>query len=396
MQQLQEQIKNMASEYFEDIRTCRRYIHRHPELSFFEKETAAFIQQKLTEYHIPFEANIAGNGIVAIIAGKNPSKKTIALRADIDALPITEANDVAYASSNKGVMHACGHDAHTASLLGAGRILNNLRDAFEGTVKLIFQPAEEKLPGGAKLMIEAGVLNNPNVDAIIAQHVFTPFKVGTVAYCFGTAMASTDELYITIHGKGGHGAYPQDTIDPVMISAQLLVALQQVVSRTVSPFQPAVLSFGKVIADGATNVIPDKAYLEGTFRALDETVRADAHKKIVEIATHIAEAFGARAEVRIEKGYPVLHNDEALTRRSYDRAVAYLGQENVIITTPRMGAEDFAYYSREIPACFYRLGTGNPEKGIVSNIHTPTFDIDEDALKIGMGLMAWHAIGELL
>ena len=396
MQQLQEQIKNMASEYFEDIRTCRRYIHRHPELSFFEKETAAFIQQKLTEYHIPFEANIAGNGIVAIIAGKNPSKKTIALRADIDALPITEANDVVYASSNKGVMHACGHDAHTASLLGAGRILNNLRDAFEGTVKLIFQPAEEKLPGGAKLMIEAGVLNNPNVDAIIAQHVFTPFKVGTVAYCFGTAMASTDELYITIHGKGGHGAYPQDTIDPVMISAQLLVALQQVVSRTVSPFQPAVLSFGKVIADGATNVIPDKAYLEGTFRALDETVRADAHKKIVEIATHIAEAFGARAEVRIERGYPVLHNDEALTRRSYDRAVAYLGQENVIITTPRMGAEDFAYYSREIPACFYRLGTGNPEKGIVSNIHTPTFDIDEDALKIGMGLMAWHAIGELL
>lgn len=396
MQQLQEQIKNMASEYFEDIRTCRRYIHRHPELSFFEKETAAFIQQKLTEYHIPFEANIAGNGIVAIIAGKNPSKKTIALRADIDALPITEANDVAYASSNKGVMHACGHDAHTASLLGAGRILNNLRDAFEGTVKLIFQPAEEKLPGGAKLMIEAGVLNNPNVNAIIAQHVFTPFKVGTVAYCFGTAMASTDELYITIHGKGGHGAYPQDTIDPVMISAQLLVALQQVVSRTVSPFQPAVLSFGKVIADGATNVIPDKAYLEGTFRALDETVRADAHKKIVEIATHIAEAFGARAEVRIEKGYPVLHNDEALTRRSYDRAVAYLGQENVFITTPRMGAEDFAYYSREIPACFYRLGTGNPEKGIVSNIHTPTFDIDEDALKIGMGLMAWHAIGELL
>ncbi|HNA56693.1 MAG TPA: M20 family metallopeptidase [Chitinophagales bacterium] len=396
MQQLQEQIKNMASEYFEDIRTCRRYIHRHPELSFFEKETAAFIQQKLTEYHIPFEANIAGNGIVAIIAGKNPSKKTIALRADIDALPITEANDVVYASSNKGVMHACGHDAHTASLLGAGRILNNLRDAFEGTVKLIFQPAEEKLPGGAKLMIEAGVLNNPNVDAIIAQHVFTPFKVGTVAYCFGTAMASTDELYITIHGKGGHGAYPQDTIDPVMISAQLLVALQQVVSRTVSPFQPAVLSFGKVIADGATNVIPDKAYLEGTFRALDETVRADAHKKIVEIATHIAEAFGARAEVRIEKGYPVLHNDEALTRRSYDRAVAYLGQENVFITTPRMGAEDFAYYSREIPACFYRLGTGNPEKGIVSNIHTPTFDIDEDALKIGMGLMAWHAIGELL
>ncbi|HMZ90005.1 MAG: amidohydrolase [Chitinophagales bacterium] len=396
MQQLQEQIKNMASEYFEDIRTCRRYIHRHPELSFFEKETAAFIQQKLTEYHIPFEANIAGNGIVAIIAGKNPSKKTIALRADIDALPITEANDVVYASSNKGVMHACGHDAHTASLLGAGRILNNLRDAFEGTVKLIFQPAEEKLPGGAKLMIEAGVLNNPNVNAIIAQHVFTPFKVGTVAYCFGTAMASTDELYITIHGKGGHGAYPQDTIDPVMISAQLLVALQQVVSRTVSPFQPAVLSFGKVIADGATNVIPDKAYLEGTFRALDETVRADAHKKIVEIATHIAEAFGARAEVRIEKGYPVLHNDEALTRRSYDRAVAYLGQENVFITTPRMGAEDFAYYSREIPACFYRLGTGNPEKGIVSNIHTPTFDIDEDALKIGMGLMAWHAIGELL
>ena len=387
----------------QDLISWRRHLHANPELSNREYNTMQYILDVLAPLNLKIEKGAAKTGVIAVLETGKPGP-IVGLRADIDALPVKERVKLSFASKVEteyegktvGVMHACGHDAHTASLLGAGRILNNLRDAFEGTVKLIFQPAEEKLPGGAKLMIEAGVLNNPNVDAIIAQHVFTPFKVGTVAYCFGTAMASTDELYITIHGKGGHGAYPQDTIDPVMISAQLLVALQQVVSRTVSPFQPAVLSFGKVIADGATNVIPDKAYLEGTFRALDETVRADAHKKIVEIATHIAEAFGARAEVRIEKGYPVLHNDEALTRRSYDRAVAYLGQENVFITTPRMGAEDFAYYSWEIPACFYRLGTGNPEKGIVSNIHTPTFDIDEDALKIGMGLMAWHAIGELL
>ncbi len=390
-----EKIKQLAQENFEEIRACRRHIHQHPELSFQEFETAKFIQQKLTEYGIPFTANIAKTGIVAIVEGKNPSSKTIALRADMDALPILEQNNNEYTSQNKGVMHACGHDAHTACLLGAGKILQTLKNEFEGSVKLIFQPSEEKLPGGASEMIKAGVLENPQVEGIIGQHVFTPFKVGTVAFCFGNMMASTDEIYITIKGKGGHGAYPQDTKDPVMMAAQMLVAMQQVVSRTVSPFQPAVLTFGKVIANGATNIIPDEVYLEGTFRAMDETVRSAAHQQIKEIAKNTVAAFGGTVDVNIAIGYPVLTNNDALTQRSYDRAVAYLGKENVIITTPRMGAEDFAFYSQKVPACFYRLGTGNPDKGITSNIHTPTFNIDENALVTGMGLMAFHALGEL-
>lgn len=390
-----EKIKQLAQENFEEIRACRRHIHQHPELSFQEFETAKFIQQKLTEYGIPFTANIAKTGIVAIVEGKNPSSKTIALRADMDALPILEQNNNEYTSQNKGVMHACGHDAHTACLLGAGKILQTLKNEFEGSVKLIFQPSEEKLPGGASEMIKTGVLENPQVEGIIGQHVFTPFKVGTVAFCFGNMMASTDEIYITIKGKGGHGAYPQDTKDPVMMAAQMLVAMQQVVSRTVSPFQPAVLTFGKVIANGATNIIPDEVYLEGTFRAMDETVRSAAHQQIKEIAKNTVAAFGGTVDVNIAIGYPVLTNNDALTQRSYDRAVAYLGKENVIITTPRMGAEDFAFYSQKVPACFYRLGTGNPDKGITSNIHTPTFNIDENALVTGMGLMAFHALGEL-
>lgn len=390
-----EKIKQLAQENFEEIRACRRHIHQHPELSFQEFETAKFIQQKLTEYGIPFTANIAKTGIVAIVEGKNPSSKTIALRADMDALPILEQNNNEYTSQNKGVMHACGHDAHTACLLGAGKILQTLKNEFEGSVKLIFQPSEEKLPGGASEMIKAGVLENPQVEGIIGQHVFTPFKVGTVAFCFGNMMASTDEIYITIKGKGGHGAYPQDTKDPVMMAAQMLVAMQQVVSRAVSPFQPAVLTFGKVIANGATNIIPDEVYLEGTFRAMDETVRSAAHQQIKEIAKNTVAAFGGTVDVNIAIGYPVLTNNDALTQRSYDRAVAYLGKENVIITTPRMGAEDFAFYSQKVPACFYRLGTGNPDKGITSNIHTPTFNIDENALVTGMGLMAFHALGEL-
>lgn len=390
-----EKIKQLAQENFEEIRACRRHIHQHPELSFQEFETAKFIQQKLTEYGIPFTANIAKTGIVAIVEGKNPSSKTIALRADMDALPILEQNNNEYTSQIKGVMHACGHDAHTACLLGAGKILQTLKNEFEGSVKLIFQPSEEKLPGGASEMIKAGVLENPQVEGIIGQHVFTPFKVGTVAFCFGNMMASTDEIYITIKGKGGHGAYPQDTKDPVMMAAQMLVAMQQVVSRAVSPFQPAVLTFGKVIANGATNIIPDEVYLEGTFRAMDETVRSAAHQQIKEIAKNTVAAFGGTVDVNIAIGYPVLTNNDALTQRSYDRAVAYLGKENVITTTPRMGAEDFAFYSQKVPACFYRLGTGNPDKGITSNIHTPTFNIDENALVTGMGLMAFHALGEL-
>ena len=395
MAELKERIQQLAESNFAEIQSCRHHLHRNPELSFEEYQTAAFIQQKLTEYGIPFTAGVAGTGVIAWIEGKNPGKKTIALRADMDALPIHETNQTDYTSQKPGVMHACGHDVHTSCLLGAGKILFALLDSFEGTVKLIFQPAEEKLPGGAHVLIKEGVLENPKVESIIGQHVFNPFKVGTVAFCFGTMMASTDEIYITITGKGGHGAYPHETKDPVLMAAHLLVAFQQIVSRSITPFQPAVLSFGKIIANGATNVIPNEVKLEGTFRAMDEQVREQAHRDIVHMAKHVVEGFGGTVDVRIEKGYPVLKNDDQLTQRCYDRAVAYLGQENVLITTPRMGAEDFAFYSQQIPATFYRLGTGNPDKGITAQIHTSGFDIDERALVIGMGMMAWHAVGEL-
>jgi len=393
---LLEKIKNLSGEYFEEIRSCRRHLHQHPELSFDEHNTSSFICSKLDAYGIPYQKGIAKTGIVAIIEGKNPGAGVFALRGDMDALPIHELNEVAYKSQNEGIMHACGHDAHTSCLLGAGKILNTLHNDFDGTVKLIFQPSEEKLPGGAKVMIDEGVLQNPDVKGIIGQHVFTPFKAGTVAFCFGTMMASTDEIYIRVIGKGGHGAYPHETKDPVMMAAQMLVTLQQVVSRTFSPFEPIVLTFGKIIANGATNVIPDEVYIEGTLRAMNETLRMKAHEKIEQVAKGVVEGLGGKLDLTILKGYPVLKNDQALTQRSFDRSVAYLGKENVIETTPRMGAEDFAFFSQKIPACFYRLGTGNPEKGITSMIHTPTFDIDEEALITGMGLMAWHAVGELM
>lgn len=387
------EIQNLAEKYFAEIRSIRRHLHQHPELSFEEYNTSAFVAEKLQAFGIPFTSGIAKTGIVGIIQGKAPGK-TIALRADMDALPITEANDVDYKSQNVGVMHACGHDVHTACLLGAAKILFTLKDTFNGTIKLVFQPSEERLPGGANEMINAGVLENPQVEYMFGQHVFTPYKVGTLAFCPGKMMASTDELYITIHGKGGHAAYPHQLIDPVVISAQIISALQQLVSRSTVPVDPAVISIGKVIANGATNVIPDSVYMEGTLRAMDADVRSMLQKKIRTTISGIAEAMGGKAEVDIQIGYPPLVNDTALTERSIANAKEYLGAENVFIAEPRMGAEDFAFYSQKVPACFYRLGTGNPDKGITSNIHTPTFNIDEDAIKIGMGFMAFNALKE--
>ncbi len=396
MSDVLQNVKQLSDNYFNEIKNCRQYLHQHPELSFEEYKTSEYICNQLSSYNIIFQKGIAKTGVVGLIEGRNPSKKTIALRADMDALPITEKNNVAYKSLNDGVMHACGHDVHTACLLGAAKILNECRNEFEGSVKLIFQPSEEKYPGGASVMIKENVLENPKVESIIGQHVFTPFEVGKVAFCFGKMMASTDEIYITIKGKGGHGAYPHETKDPVAMAAQIIVSLQQVVSRMISPMQPCVLSFGKVVANGATNIIPDEVYLEGTIRALDEHVRSQALEAIIKITKNIADAFGGTANVKIIDGYPVLSNDPHLTRRAFDRAIEYLGRENVLETTARMGAEDFSFYSQLIPACFYRLGTGNPSKGITSFMHTPTFDIDEDAMRTGMGLMAWQAIGELI
>lgn len=392
---LLEPIRSLARQYHPSIVSCRRHLHQHPELSFQEFETQRFVEERLKEFGITDFKRMANTGVVALLKGKNPDKRTVALRADMDALPIVEANEVDYKSKNTGVMHACGHDVHTSSLLGAARILHELRDRFEGTVKLIFQPGEEKLPGGASLMIKEGVLENPKPASVIGQHVMPQIPAGKVGFRKGLYMASTDELYVTVHGKGGHGAMPHLNIDPVMITAQILVALQQIVSRFAKPSLPTVLSFGKVIANGATNVIPDKVCLEGTFRTLNEEWRDEAHRRMKHMAEQIAESMGGRCEFEIRRGYPFLVNDEDLTDRSRRWAEEYVGKENVEDLEIWMAAEDFAFYSQQAKACFYRLGVRNEAKGITSSVHTPTFDIDESALETGMGLMAWLAIREL-
>ena len=393
---MKEKIKQLASRFHAEIVEIRRHLHSHPELSFKEVETGKFIASKLASYGIRHEHGWGENGVVAYIEGKNPSSKTIALRADIDALPITEANDVSYKSQNQGVMHACGHDVHSASLLGAARILHELRSEFEGTIKLIFQPAEERLPGGASILIAEGVLENPAPVNIIGQHVLPALATGKVGFRPGMFMASADELYVTVRGKGGHGAVPNDAIDPVLITSHTVVALQQIVSRNANPIVPTVVTFGKINSTGgSTNVIPNEVKMEGTFRTMDEEWRARAHGLMKKMAETLAESMGGSCDFHIEKGYPFLKNDEELTLRSRQFAIEFLGAENVVDLPMRMTAEDFSYYSQVIPACFYRLGTGNVAKGITSPIHTDRFDVDEDCLLTGMGLMSWLAVKEV-
>ncbi|MDX1628325.1 MAG: M20 family metallopeptidase [Fulvivirga sp.] len=388
-------IKQLANAYLKDTIAVRRHLHQHPELSYQEYETAKYVAQQLREIGLEPKEGVAETGLTAVIKGKNPDKKTIALRADMDALPIRESNDVPYKSKKEGVMHACGHDAHTASLLGASRILHEVRDQFEGSVKLIFQPGEEKNPGGASLMIKAGALKDPSPVNIHGQHVMPLIPVGKVGFRPGMYMASADEIYLTIKGKGGHAAVPELLTDTVLIASHIIVAMQQIISRNANPKTPTVLSFGKVEAQGATNIIPDEVTVAGTFRAMDEEWRAKAHKLITHMAESIAKGMGAECEVEISKGYPYLENNPELTAKSRKAAEDYLGKENVVDLPLWLGAEDFSYYSHEIPACFYRLGTRNEAKGITSYVHTPTFDIDENALEIGAGLMAWIALNEL-
>ncbi|NOS90876.1 MAG: amidohydrolase [Cyclobacteriaceae bacterium] len=388
------QIQRLSREYANEAISFRRHLRAHPELSYQEENTATFITDKLISFGLT-PVRMATTGVVALIEGKNPAKKTIALRADTDALPIAELNKVDYRSTQPGVMHACGHDVHTSSLLGTAKILNQLRNEFEGTIKLIFQPGEEKNPGGASIMIREGVLENPAPQAIIGQHVFPLLPVGKIGFREGKYMASSDEIYLKVIGKGGHGATPELTIDPVVIASHIIIALQQVISRNASPKQPTVLTFGKITANGATNIIPDEVNIAGTFRALDEKWRSEGLKRIQKMAESIAEGMGGKCEVDIHHGYPYLENNPALTQRIKQAAAEYVGAENVVDIDLTLGSEDFAYYSQIIPASFYRLGTRNESKGITSYVHTPTFDIDEDALTIAPGLMAWMAIAEL-
>jgi len=388
------EIKKAAEAISEQVIANRRHLHANPELSFHEYQTFAFVKEQLDKMGIAWQ-RVADTGVVGIIKGEKQSGKVIALRADMDALPITEANDVAYKSKNDGIMHACGHDVHTSSLLGVAALLQSMKSNFGGTVKLIFQPAEEKLPGGASLMIKEGVLTNPVPLAVIGQHVMPSLPAGKIALRKGKHMASMDELFVTVKGKGGHGAQPHQNIDPVLITAHIIVALQQVVSRMSNPHMPTVLSFGKQIANGAINVIPDEVYMEGTFRTMDEKWRDEAHDRIKRMAEGIAESMGGTCEFKIVRGYPFLVNEEVLAQQVNDFAIEYLGKENVEEADIWMAAEDFAYYSQATDACFYLLGVGNKEKGITSSLHTPTFNVDETAIKTSVGLMTYIALKQL-
>lgn len=404
MQQPLDTIKSLAASITGEVIGIRRHLHQHPELSFEEYKTSAFVCAVLDKHGISYTKGIVKTGIVALIEGKNPGVKTILLRADLDALPIEEKNEVAYRSQNPGVMHACGHDVHTASVLGTAVILNQLKDQFEGTVKVMFQPGEEVLPGGSSLMIKEGVLNNPAVDLALAQHVFPSMETGKVGFRKGMYMASTDELHITITGKGGHAAMAGEYNNPLMVAAHIITEIerqfpftidQEGVARNTKNNIPTVIAFGKLEAKGATNVIPESVYMAGTFRTMQEDWRREVKQQIAQIINDVCSKYHAQANINIIDGYPFLVNDEQITECCKQSALEYLGAENVEDLPLRMTAEDFAYVSQQVPSCFYRLGTGNKAKGITSGVHTATFDIDEKALEISTGLMAWVAIRNL-
>lgn len=385
---LKQTIQQLAAKYKEEFIQVRRYLHAHPELSYQEFETSKFVQEKLTELNIPFTV-IATTGVVGIIEGNNPDARVIALRADMDALPIDEENDVEYKSTKKGIMHACGHDVHTTCLLGAAKILNETKNNWEGTVKLIFQPGEERNPGGASYMIRDGALENPKPQGIIGLHVHPGLNIGKLSFRKGRVMASADEIYITIKSKGGHAAAPHLTADTVLIASHLIVSLQQIISRNNNPTSPSVLSICSIQGGHTTNVIPSEIKLMGTFRAMDETWRYKAHELITKQAKAIVEGMGAEIELKIDVGYPTVDNDPVFTTETWKQADEYFGKENVLETELRMGAEDFGFYTQIIPGCFFRLGVRNETNGIVHNVHTPKFNIDEQAIEYGIGTMAW-------
>ena len=388
MNNLVNTIKTMSESFFEEIKTYRRHLHQHPELSFKEYHTADFIENKLREMGVENVQRIVKTGVTFLLEGSSEGKN-LALRADIDALPIFEKNKVDYKSKYDGIMHACGHDVHTSCLLGVAKILHQLKSEFKGSVKFIFQP------GGASLLIKDGILKDPIPKAILGQHVMPFIEVGKVGFRPGKYMASSDEIYLTIEGEGGHAAMPEKLVDPVIITSHILIALQQIISRKASPKMPSVLSFGDISSKGSTNVIPDFVNVSGTFRTFDEIWRAEALVLITNMAEGIATSMGAKCKVRIEKGYPYLFNDPAYTERNISAAQEYLGVENVVNLDLWMASEDFSFYSQNVEGCFYRLGTRNETKSIISGVHTPDFNIDEDALKIGMGLMSWLTIQEL-
>ena len=388
---LLEKIKTLAAQGQDENIAIRRHLHANPELSYQEFETCKFVQAQLTKIGIPFTV-IATTGVLGIIEGKNPSKRVIALRADMDALPIIEENEVDYKSKNEGVMHACGHDVHTTILLGAAKILWSLRDEFEGTIKLLFQPGEEKNPGGASYMIRDGALQNPAPQGIIGLHVHPGLPFGKLSFRKGRVMASADELYVSIKSSGGHAATPHQTVDTVLVAAQLITSLQTIISRNRNPQNPSVLSICSIHGGNTTNVIPSEVKLMGTFRAMDEVWRFKAHELMMQQAKGLAIATGAEIDFRVDVGYPTVDNEPAITEAAWKLADQYMGAENVEETELRMGAEDFGYYSQVIPGCFFRLGVRNESKDAIHNVHTPVFKVDEDAIAHGVGMMAWLGV----
>lgn len=384
-----ELIQKKATALDGELRNIRHHLHANPELSFQEYNTSKYVQDYLQKLDISFRT-IGATGVVALIKGNNPDSRVIALRADMDALPIQEANDIACRSLNDGIMHACGHDVHTTCLLGAAKILNDIRDQWQGTIKLIFQPGEERNPGGASILIKEGVLENPKPDSIIALHVNPLLQIGKFSFRKGQAMASADEIFITIKTKGGHAAAPHLTADAILIASHIIVSLQQVISRNNNPLSPSVLSICSIQGGHTTNVLPAEVKLMGTFRAVNEQWRYEAHALIEQIVVGIGRAMGAAdVSVKIDIGYPSVYNDSALTERANSLAQNYIGDDQVEETEMRMGAEDFGFYTQQVPGCFFRLGIRNENKGIIHNVHTPNFDIDEDALQLGAGMMAW-------
>ncbi len=392
---MKEKIKALSKKYLSEVIDLRRTFHQNPELAFEEFETAERIKKVLDHHEIAYTDKVAKTGIVGVIKGRNPDKKIIALRADMDALPITEANTIPYKSMNIGKMHACGHDLHMASLLGTLIILNQLKDEFEGSVKFIFQPSEEEYPGGARIMIEEGVLEKPAPQSIFGQHVYPELKAGQVGFRSGKYMASTDEVHLIVKGKGGHAALPNTFVDPILIASHLVIAFQQIVSRMAVPTMPTVISFGRFIGEGRTNVIPDEVKLDGIIRTFNEDWRKEIKKKIEELAISISQSMGGDCEVHIEEGYPFVYNHPELTERAENAASDFLGEDKVFALDMRMTAEDFAFYTQKVPGCFYRFGVASPQDDQIRNLHSATFNADESSLETSVGLMSWLAITEL-
>ncbi len=391
----QDKIKEIAQRIYPQIAKAQAWLHQHPETAFKEVKTANFIANFLKQHDIPFTSGIAKTGIVGHIQGTKDKGKTIALRADMDALEIEEQSGVAYSSKHEGMMHACGHDIHMASLLGSLLILNELKDRFSGTVKFLFQPSEEKNPGGASLMIAKGALEKPKATQMLAQHVLPELEVGKVGFRTGAYMASTDEVYLTVTAKGGHGGIPHQTVDTVLIASHILVALQQIVSRRAKPFVPTVLSFGRFVADGQTNVIPPKVEIAGTMRTFDERWRQEMQTEIAKIAKGIAQSMGGDCKVHISKGFPSIHNDQAITQQMIEAAKQYLGADNVVEIDMRTTGDDFGFYAQVLPVCYYRLGVGKKDVANPAGLHTSTFVAEPESLLTGMGLLSFLTIQAL-